>query len=389
MRSPMADDNDDDRPRELIHFTRLQRLAIATGIVVGCLLIGGAVFIWSGYYNVAATREHWDVTTRLLETVRDQSIAARAEGIPVPELDDEDLILLGAEHFRTGCAVCHGTPGEENNPIFTGMLPAPPDLAYASHGYDSQELFWIVTHGLKYTGMPPWPSEAREDEVWALVAFIEHLNDQGAEVYPRLVSDLPTPAGELGEELTGVTATALENCVRCHGAEGVPPISNLVPTLHGQSAAYLTRAIHEYQELVRASGYMTPVAHEMTEAETEALVGYYAGLEPIVRSVNSDPATLARGEQIATQGIPQAGVPACLSCHSGRASPQFPLLAGQSARYIEVQFQVWRDGLRDRTGYGAIMAQIARRLTEEQSRDVAAWFEAQTRSGSESGSASP
>lgn len=374
----MADENDDERPRELIHFTRLQRLAIATGIVIVCLLVGGTAFIWSGYYNVAASRQHWDITTWLLSMVRDQSIGARAESIPVPPLDDEDLIRLGAEHYRTGCAVCHGIPGEENNPVFTGMLPYPPDLTHASQGYDSAELFWIVTHGLKYTGMPPWPAEAREDEVWAMVAFIEHLYQEGSQVYSDLVSDLPAPAGNVDEELTGVTATALENCVRCHGAESTPPVSNLVPSLHGQSDAYLTRAIHEYKELVRDSGFMTPVAHEMTEEETEALVTYYAALQPIQRDSIADQTTLTRGAEIATGGVPEAGIPACLSCHSGRASPQFPLLAGQSARYIEAQLQVWREGLRDRTGYGAIMAEIARRLTAEQAHDVAVWFEAQT-----------
>jgi cytochrome c553 len=165
--------------------------------------------------------------------------------------------------------------------------------------------------------------------------------------------------------------------VRCHGAQGTPPISNLVPSLHGQSAPYLTRAISEYKQELRASGFMAPVAHAMTEEETQAVVEYYAELAPIVRDSTAHEATLASGVRIATEGLPEAGVPPCLSCHSGRASPQFPLLAGQSSRYIEAQLQVWRAGLRKSSGYGAIMAAIARRLTAAQAHDVAAWFEAQ------------
>jgi cytochrome c553 len=370
-------ENDDGHPRELIHFTRLQRLAIATGIVIGSLLVGLTAFIWSGYYNVAASRQHWDITTWLLEIIRDQSIGYRASSIIVPPLDDENLMRLGAEHYRSGCAVCHGVPGEKNTPLFAGMLPHPPDLTYASQGYSSAELFWIVTHGLKFTGMPPWPAEAREDEVWAMVAFLERLYRDGPDAYPRLVASLPDPATTIDAELTGVTATALENCVRCHGAKDRPPASDLVPSLSGQNAAYLTRAIREYKEELRPSGFMLPVAHEMTDEETRALVAYYAGLDPVTRNGDPDEATLEHGARIATAGLPETGVPACLSCHSGGASPLFPVLAGQSARYLEGQLQIWREGLRDRTGYGAIMAEIARRLTGAEAHDVAAWFAAQ------------
>ena len=34
------------------------------------------------------------------------------------------------------------------------------------------ELFWIVKHGIKYTGMPAWVALDRDDEVWAVVAFL-------------------------------------------------------------------------------------------------------------------------------------------------------------------------------------------------------------------------
>jgi len=381
----MADDMEKVRP-----FTRLQRLAIASAIVFGCLLVGGTAFIWSGYYNVAASRQHWDITTWVLKTIRDQSIAARASGIPMPNLDDEDLIRLGAEHYRTGCAACHGTPGQPNNPLYEGMLPRPPDLAYASYNYTARELYWIVNSGLKFTGMPPWPAEARSDEVWSLVAFLEYLYQNGPQVYGDLIADLPNPARTPSDELTGITATALENCVRCHGAEGTPPISNLVPMLHGQTPDYLARSIREYREQTRASGFMIPIAHEMSEEETQTLLEYYAGLTPVaVESATADDETLARGQKIAMQGNSQTGVPPCLSCHSGLASPQFPLLTGQSARYIESQINVWRSGLRDRTSYGAIMAQIARRLSEQETEDVAAWFAAQARTDGTEGEDAP
>ena len=40
--------------------------------------VGTGAVIWSGAYNIAADEPHWPLTERLMETVRDRSIAARA-----------------------------------------------------------------------------------------------------------------------------------------------------------------------------------------------------------------------------------------------------------------------------------------------------------------------
>jgi hypothetical protein len=48
--------------------------------------------------------------------------------------------------------------------IVLGMLPEAPDLAALSGRWRDRELFWIVKHGIKYTGMPSWPSLQRYDQ---------------------------------------------------------------------------------------------------------------------------------------------------------------------------------------------------------------------------------
>ena len=52
------------------------------------------------------------------------------------------------------------------------MLPAPPDLKDKIAGWSDAELFQIVQHGVRFTGMPAWPAAGREDEAWAMVAFL-------------------------------------------------------------------------------------------------------------------------------------------------------------------------------------------------------------------------
>jgi cytochrome c553 len=255
------------------------------------------------------------------------------------------------------------------------MLPPPPPLSHAATTWSDAQLFWIVQNGIKYTGMPAWVALGREDEVWAMVAFLRALPGMSPDEYRRLVRTGAEQRGarELARFGTGVRAIAV--CARCHGAESVPPASPLVPVVAGQSVPYLERALRDYASGVRRSGMMQPVAAELGDESITALARYYNGQAPVQAADAAQPPLeqIRRGQNIATLGIPSQGIPACLTCHAGSA-PMFPRLAGQHAAYVKSQLDLWRRGLRADTVYGAIMAPIARRLTPEQGADVAAFF---------------
>ena len=43
-----------------------------------------------------------------------------------------------------------------------------------------------MKHGFKYTGMPGWVAIEREDEIWAVVAFVTRVQTLDAESYRDL-----------------------------------------------------------------------------------------------------------------------------------------------------------------------------------------------------------
>src|SRR5215471_3946832 len=138
-------------------------------------LLGAAPVIFAGLYDVAATTPHWSATSWLLETTRTRSVKAQAAGIVVPPgLTDPAKVIIGVEHYAAHCAVCHGAPGVPKGDIARGLNPSPPDLAKAARLYTSAELFWIVKHGIKMTGMPAWNGHS-DAELWATVSFVKKL----------------------------------------------------------------------------------------------------------------------------------------------------------------------------------------------------------------------
>jgi mono/diheme cytochrome c family protein len=174
----------------------MRRFLISLTVVVVLFIVGGLVFIYSGYFNVAASEPHSSITRWVLETARTRSIKVHAADIEVPPgLDDPAQLLIGTEHFAAHCAICHGAPGVSKGEMADGLNPQPPDLAHSSEHYTPSELFWIVKHGIKMTGMPAWGDHS-DDELWATVAFIRKLPEMTTEDYAKLVAQVVSHGGQ-------------------------------------------------------------------------------------------------------------------------------------------------------------------------------------------------
>jgi mono/diheme cytochrome c family protein len=150
------------------------------------IAVGAGIFVWTGAYNVAADEPHWALTARLLETVRERSIAARISGISVPGLGDEAQIRSGAGNYDEMCADCHRYPGEDEPELGGSLNPEPPD--FSRHRVtEPAEAFWVIKHGIKMTGMPAWGKHMDDDTIWAIVVLLRQLPDLSQERYRALV----------------------------------------------------------------------------------------------------------------------------------------------------------------------------------------------------------
>jgi cytochrome c553 len=337
-------------------------------------MVGAFLFAWSGIYNVAASTGHWALMDWFLRFGMRNSVELRAAAIEAPPLDNPNLVALGAGHFHLGCAYCHGSPGSPGARVTDAMLPTPPHLPTSMRPWTDEELFWIVRHGIKYTGMPGWLALERADEVWAVVAFLKKLQGLDAKQYRVLAlghAKEEPPRAQLDSPELSLVST----CASCHGDRDRPPQSNLVPRLNGQSPSFLASALQEYAKGTRPSGIMQPIATGLDADDIEQLAKYYAALPPIqAQPAASNDTSDARGAELATQGDQTNRVPACISCHNRDALAVFPSLDGQNAAYMAGQLRLWKGGHNRTTDGGALMAPIATRLSESDIDAVSSYF---------------
>jgi len=156
--------------------------------MMGFLVLTTAFYIWSGGYNIAATDPHLEFVHLSLATIRDRSIKVRAGEMEAPRIEPA-ASMEGFRPYHGLCSLCHSAPGLEASPIRQGLNPKPPLLnSEPVQRRSNEELFWIVKHGIKMSGMPAFGPTHDDRELWQIVAFVRQLPRIKGDEYLAMVT---------------------------------------------------------------------------------------------------------------------------------------------------------------------------------------------------------
>src|SRR3546814_10992226 len=103
------------------------------------------------------------------------------------------------------------------------------------------------------TGMPAWGPTHRDDELWAITAFLLRLPELSPEEYRSM-----TKAGDATSDgrmvaLAGPVQNSATACARCHGIDGAGREGGGFPRLSGQSVEYPYRSLNIHASKHRKS----------------------------------------------------------------------------------------------------------------------------------------
>lgn len=177
-------------------------------------------------------------------------------------------------------------------------------------------------------------------------------------------ADDPTDVDAPGAAATTASIAAGRDksipCLACHGAEGMAD-HDVWPNLAGQHDEYLAKQLRDFRDGRRYDPWMSPMAIGLDDRDIDDLAAYFSQLDGL-------------------SGGPQSAPPeamTCVACHSeraGQASPLWPSLAGQNARYIAKQLNDFRAGRR----MDPVMAPLTQPLSDADVAAVAAHYASQT-----------
>ena len=118
--------------------------------------------------------EIWAANTSL-----DATLDREAPKGPNPVALTDDNLLAGVELYGRHCAICHGTAkgSASASPIAKGEYPSPPQLATDGVEEDPEgHSFWVIAHGIRWTGMPSWKGTLTDEQIWTLALFLNHMD---------------------------------------------------------------------------------------------------------------------------------------------------------------------------------------------------------------------
>ncbi len=161
-------------------------------------------------------------------------------------------------------------------------------------------------------------------------------------------------------------------CEGCHSVEkyfNVYP-SYRVPKLGGQHEAYIQSALQSYKNGDRAHETMRANAANLSKEDIADIAAYLAQKDVFKGAANN-----VRSQDPVARGKEKAAT--CAACHGkdgNSAAPTFPIIAGQHADYITQSLKQYKSGTRK----NAIMAGSVAGLSEDDMKDLGAYFAAQT-----------
>jgi cytochrome c553 len=170
------------------------------------------------------------------------------------------------------CLGCHGVPGYRNAypnysvPKLEGQHPE--YIVIALQAYRSGERSHLTMHSQAST--------LTDQDMLDIAAYFS-----GKPLAPNPASQAKAP-------------DAAQVCVACHGQDGVG-ITPQYPSLAGQHADYLERALHDYKKGGRKNPIMGTFAGQVKDADVKVIAEYYSQRSPSLE-------TEARPSTILTAG---------------------------------------------------------------------------------------
>jgi cytochrome c553 len=258
--------------------------------------------------------------------------APRSAAAPVANEGTADAAtenpLQAAKAAAAGCAGCHGATGNSSVPGMPNLTAQHPDyFAAAIKAYQS--------------GSRPHAT------MKALVAALDDDTIQSMGLYYALQEPQRAAARGTGDPEAGKVLA--QGCASCHGTDGNATAPD-TPTLSGQDAPYLVKALKDYQNGQRDHALMVSAMAGSSDADIDAMATYYAAQEPAARQV---PKPLTTAELVAR----------CDRCHGpggNSTDPRHPSLAGQHAKYLEQVIEAYVSGERSNVAMHAMSAPLKR-----------------------------
>jgi mono/diheme cytochrome c family protein len=162
------------------------------------LIALGGYYAYRGYLDMRADQEPSPLESKIAMSAMDASADRHAPDIKNPVPATEDNLAAGAKIFMNHCAGCHGLPSNADTQLGRSFYPPAPQFFKDAPDMPDNENFYVIQHGVRWTGMPAWSNTLSDQEIWQVTGFLSAIGKlppaAQKELVPAPLPDTTTPA---------------------------------------------------------------------------------------------------------------------------------------------------------------------------------------------------
>ena len=168
------------------------------------IVIGGYLIMKQGYVDFSADQRPTSTEMHFAMAAVDASTDRHASDQKNPLQPTDETLVAGAIPYRDHCAGCHGTPWNSDSQFGRSFNPPVPQFFKEGSDMADNQSFYIIQHGIRWTGMPSWKQTLSDTQTWQVVTFLSHMSKlpPAAQKEHRTASVTGSRTGRLTEPMS-------------------------------------------------------------------------------------------------------------------------------------------------------------------------------------------
>jgi mono/diheme cytochrome c family protein len=148
-----------------------------SGVILTLLVIFvvGFIVVKQGYISFNADQEPGPLEMKVAMAAVDASTDRHAPDAKNPLPASEENLVAGTKLYVNNCAGCHGVPSNPDSEFGRSFYPSVPPFFKDTPDMPDNQNFYIIKHGIRWTGMPAWNRTLNDNQIWQLVGFLSNI----------------------------------------------------------------------------------------------------------------------------------------------------------------------------------------------------------------------
>jgi mono/diheme cytochrome c family protein len=158
------------------------------------VFVGGYYLLHAGYVDFSADQPPSVAERHMAMAAVDASTDRHAPDLKNPVQANEENLIAGTRLYVDHCAGCHGVPSNPDSQFGKSFYPPVPAFFKDAPDMAENQNFYIIQHGIRWSGMPAWSNTLNDTQSWQLVTFLSNMQ----KLPPAALKEFEAPVSPAG-----------------------------------------------------------------------------------------------------------------------------------------------------------------------------------------------